>query len=962
MTEEILKKSGSSCGAKVNEVLISCIARAIGSMTGQKKIAVNLEGHGREQIHETIDIDRTVGWFTTIYPVILDCTQDIRLSLIDAKETVRSVPNGGLGYGCHLFSQEKNQSDISFNYLGELDEVGIQETYNCGDDVAKENRTNDKILVNVMTLHGKMHFVIISQDRKFTQTFVDDFADHIQKSMKETIEYCSECREVEKTASDYQLYDLSNDQFEGLKKELAGEVLKIYELTPLQEGMLFHNLSETSSTAYVLQTIYNIDAELNSERVKQALRLLSIRYEVLRTAFIYENVIEPKQVIYQVREPEFHVEDYMNLAKDEKLRVFEQLIQADVARGFNLQKDPLLRVTFVEYDINKIRLVWSMHHIIVDGWCIQVLMRRFMEYYNLLDQDGSYDEIVKSVKEEQNQQGSYSEYIYWLRKQDQQNAKEYWRQLLGDYENECELRPMSSPSECKEQMRRSSVKVNKNITAQLKKYAKEQEITISTIVETICGLVLQTSTGNKDIVFGKVVSGRNAKIQGIEDMVGLFINTIPVRVRSEKDMLIKDLMIEQQKQSNESTNYDYISLAEIQNQTVQGKDLIKVLYVFENYTSGLQEDKNETDLDTLVSVEQIREQTNYGISIAAFETEEKLEYSVMYQPNRYVEEEISLFLNRLVKVSEEIAQSFDRKVEEIDSLTKKEQDIILGKFNGTQVDYPREKTVVDLFEEQVLLTPDKIAVVYDIQSITYHKLNEKVNSLAHILRDNGVEPDDLVAIIADRSIEMVQGIYGIMKAGGAYVPIDPTYPSERIQFILEDCKAKVVLKYTKEDIALPDGLTCIDLSVPDIFEGVVGNPVHKNQADDLVYCIYTSGTTGQPKGTLIEHQGVVNLKYMFVDMLGITSEDNVLQFANYVFDASVWEMTMALLNGATLVCMPQVIAQDPQEFSRYCKENHVTIATLPPNYYIQKDVEIQLRALITAGSESSMNIMKKLLK
>ena len=715
-TEKILKQASSICGAKVNEVLLSGIARTIGQMTGQEKIAINLESHGREKLHKTIDIDRTVGWFTNIYPVILDCTQDIRHSVIGAKEAVRSVPNGGIGYGCHMTSKERNQSDISFNYLGELDEVGTQENYNCGDNFATENATDDLILINGMTSHGKMQFIIVSQDERFDQNFIDDFTNCFEKAMKEIIEYCSESSQVEKTASDYELYDISVDEFEYLQNEFEGEVNKIYELTPLQEGMLFHNVVDTSSTAYVLQTVLNIDTEMESERVKQALHLLSLRYEVLRTAIIYENVVEPKQVIYQEREPEFHVLDFSTFSVEDKKQALDDLIQEDVIRGFHLQSDSLLRVTFVKYGEKNIKLIWSMHHIIVDGWCLQALMSKFMEYYYRLDQGAFYDNIVRSIKEEVYSQGTYSDYIYWIRRQDQSTAKEYWRSLLCDYENDCELRPMATPMQCKDQMRRCSIQLNEDVTSQLKKYAKDQEITLSTIVETICGLVLQRYTGSNDVVFGKVVSGRNAEIPGIEKMVGLFINTIPVRVHVKKNMLVKDLIKEQQKQSNESTNHDYISLAEIQNQTIQGNELIKVLYVFENYSSGLQTE-NEDVLNQFISVEQTREQTNYDITISAYESDGKLEYALMYQPNRYVEEEMMLLLKRLVQVSKEIAISLDKHVEEIDSITKEEQEIILNSFDAADVDYPREKTVLALFEEQVEKNRDKTAIVFNNKKI-----------------------------------------------------------------------------------------------------------------------------------------------------------------------------------------------------------------------------------------------------
>ncbi|MBG9591086.1 hypothetical protein ABE34_01615, partial [Lysinibacillus sphaericus] len=367
--------------------------------------------------------------------------------------------------------------------------------------------------------------------------------------------------------------------------------------------------------------------------------------------------------------------------------------------------------------------------------------------------------------------------------------------LLDDYDSDCEITPMNKPKESSdEQMRRQRIAVDRKVTSTLQRIAEQNGSTINTVAEVICGIMLQVCTRNQDVVFGKVVSGRNADIKGIEDMVGLFINTIPVRVRTEDKMSIRELLKKQQEQGNESTSYDYYSLAEIQNETLQGTELIKVLYVFENYMSGLESEQQETDKNQMmVALEQAREQTNYAISIAGYEMDGALGFDIMYNPNQFSEEDIQRLLERLVKISEEIAENPDRQVAEIETVTEDEKEKILHDFNATKTEYPREKTVVELFEEQAAKTSDQIALVFEGEEVSYRELNERANVLAHKLRELGVRPDDFVAIMAERSIEMIAGIYGIIKAGAAYVPIDPTYPEERIAFMLEDCQPKAIL-------------------------------------------------------------------------------------------------------------------------------------------------------------------------
>lgn len=361
----------------------------------------------------------------------------------------------------------------------------------------------------------------------------------------------------------------------------------------------------------------------------------------------------------------------------------------------------------------------------------------------------------------------------------------------------------------------------------------------------ICGLLLQKWNGTNDVVFGKVVSGRNADIAGIENMVGLLINTIPARVKTESEMTIRELIVNQQKQGAESTEYDFYSLAEIQSLTDQMSNLIKVLYVFENYTSGVNEDVQDESQD--ISIENVREQTNYGLSIYAYEVDDELEFCIMSDSRIYNDEQVKTLLEQLVNISKEIVNNPNKKINDIEILTNKEKNLILDEFNSTNVEYPKEQTVVELFEKQVKKTPDNVAVVFEGNELSYEQLNRRANIIANKLREEGVEREDYVAIIADRSIEMIIGIYGIIKAGGTYVPIDPTYPDERIDFMLHDCQAKIVLLYGDE-LKINSTIQQIDLKDLEVWKGNEDNPAHINSPEDLLYCIYTSGTTGKPKG------------------------------------------------------------------------------------------------------------------
>ncbi|MEE1282416.1 MAG: amino acid adenylation domain-containing protein, partial [Acutalibacteraceae bacterium] len=921
ITKKLLDKSVSISNAKIDEILISGIATAMRKITGQDKLSITLEAHGREESIGLL-VDRTIGWFTCVYPVVVSSTDDIKENIIKAKENVRKAALYKLGYSYVKDELDVVESDIEFNYLGEVggSKENVTDKYSFGLSIAEENVSKVPISINGGVFNGRIVFFVSTN--KFDENFINEFSKKIEETLIDTAVYCDENIVEEKTASDYGIYDLTVNEFRNAVEKLDAPIEKMYGLTPLQEGMLFHNLEDSEATSYVLQDVFKVNIAMNSENVKKALQLLSKRYEVLRTTFIYENITNPKQAVYVERTPEFEEIE----ANENKIA---EIINSDLVRGFELDKDTMLRVKMIHIADNKNVIVWTMHHIITDGWCTNLLFGKFMEYYTKLENTSIFD-IEKEILQEKAEQGEYSEYIDWLERKNPDKAREYWSNLLSGYENDTEIKPMEKPETSDNQMNRISLKVTQGVTNKLLSFASENESTISTVLETACGIMLQKYIGGKDVVFGKVTSGRNADIKDIENIVGLFINTIPVRVNAEEDITVTQLLRNQQKQGVESTEYDYCSLAEIQSMTLQGSELIKVLYVFENYSSGLN-NKEESDNDSSddIIAEGGREQTNYSISISGHMAGDCLEIDVMYNPNEFCEKEIRLLMNRLNVICEQIAENPEQKVSNIGMITEPEKALILDDFNATEKSYPSEKTVVEMFEEQVEKTPENTAVIFEGKSITYKELNERANVIAHKLRAVGVKPDDLVAIIAERSIEMIIGIYGIIKAGGAYVPIDPTYPKERVEYITKDCSTKAVLVYSSEndiDVSeLQESVTVINLADESSYtDGNAENPERVNTPNDLIYCIYTSGTTGQPKGVMNRHTGLINRIMWMHDRYPLSETGKILQKTTYTFDVSVWEIIWWSLVGASVVMLVPGGEKDPEIISRTIIDNEIT--------------------------------------
>ena len=374
------------------------------------------------------------------------------------------------------------------------------------------------------------------------------------------------------------------------KKIVNNNIEDVYPLTPLQEGMLFHSLMDQGSTAYVIQFSYDVKIKLDVEYIEQALELLSQRFSALRTSFFYKKLDKPRQVVLKRRKPEFTAYDWSDKDRDEAFEDYSKLLNDDVARGFDLQKDTLLRASYIELRDSS-KLVLSMHHIIMDGWCTQKIFSNFWEYYSELSEGRNFDIMVELVEQERNSKLDYNEYIKWLSKQDKKAALKYWSGLLSDYDSSTDLLPIKKPEDNDEQISKVFFELNEKSTEKLRKLASKCGCTINVISETAVGLMLQQYNRTNDAVFGKVVSGRNADIADIEEMIGLFINTVPVRVKYEKDTTVSELLKKQQDQFTENSNYDFCSLADVQSLSDQGSELIKVLFVFENYNSGSESDE-----------------------------------------------------------------------------------------------------------------------------------------------------------------------------------------------------------------------------------------------------------------------------------------------------------------------------------------------------------------------------------
>ncbi|NMP12235.1 non-ribosomal peptide synthetase, partial [Paenibacillus polymyxa] len=804
-----------------------------------------------------------------------------------------------------------------------------------GEPLSDRTVLEQPLNVNGMITAGVLTLEIRYDSHVYQQQNVEKFARLLQESLQEVIKHCASQERSELTPSDVLFKGLTLEQLEQLTEQTAsvGELENVYALSPMQKGMLFHSLMEPDSGAYFQQASFDQKGSFDVAIFRKSLDLLTQRHEALRTNFHQFETghgLEPLQIVFRHKNSDLSFEDIRNMPKAEQQAYIQTFKQEDQARGFNLGTDALIRVQVLQTDEETYHLVWSFHHIVMDGWCLSLVTGEvFGTYFALLEQ--KQPELAPITP--------YGQYIEWLERQDERAAKEYWSSYLAGFEQQT-LLPGADTS-LKDQVADSSESVLSTTTSGTSKYvsekitveldptwseamyriAKQQQVTINTLMQSVWGLILQQYNNNEDVVFGSVVSGRPTAIPGVEHMIGLFINTIPVRIQSERNATFVDIMRKTQEQALASGVYDSFPLYEIQALTEQKQHLINHIMVFENYPVEEQVEQLGEVRPSAFDITNVEvvEQTNYDLDLIVM-PDETFRIMFRYNANVYDRSTIERMQGHVLHVIEQIIDNPHIRVNELALVTAEEQAQIVQVWGDTAAAYPQDQTLSSLFEQQVANTPEQVAVLCGAESLTYAELNERANRLARTLRAQGVQPDQPVGILVHRSLDMIVGIYAILKAGGAYVPIDPEYPADRIRFMLEDSGAKLVLtqSHLTEQVSLSfDGqVLVLDRQEQDdkhIYHEDGSNLEPLAGPHHVAYVIYTSGSTGKPKGVMVEHHSVLNRILWMHDRYGLSAEDTILQKTAFTFDVSVWELFWWSMVGSKVSLLPVGGEKNPED-------------------------------------------------
>jgi microcystin synthetase protein McyB len=736
------------------------------------------------------------------------------------------------------------------------------------------------------------------------------------------------------------------------KNQPAKNVESIYPLSPMQEGMLFHSLYTPDSGIYCSQTLITLEGEINLTVFRQAWEKVVERHSVLRTLFLWEKREKPLQIVRKKVDLPWDYQDWRNLSPREQQQRLDLLLQTERQQGFELKVAPLMRCLMIQLSDQTYKFLCNHHHIILDGWSMPIIYQEVLGFYEAGIQGKSYHLPLPRP---------YQDYIVWLQQQNPSVAESFWQRTLEGFMTPTPLRVdrlQLMKSEGKPTYKEYNCHLSASHSKDLQSLAQKHNLTLSTLVQAAWAILLSRYSGESEVLFGVTVSGRPHDLSGVEHRVGLFINTLPLRVSiRESDLLLSWLQELQQKQA-EIQDYAYVSLAEIQrlSDIPPGVPLFESLVVFENYPrEALSRDSRQS-----LRVKDVEnfEETNYPLTVVAIPKQELL-IQLIYDTGRFTQDTIERMAGHLQTILTGIATEPLQRVTQLPILTTEEQHQLLVEWNNTEADYPLDKSLHQLFEEQVAQNPEGIAVIFEDQKLTYQQLNNRGNQLAHCLRDKGVNPESLVGIFMERSLEMVIGLLGILKAGGAYVPLEPDYPTERLGDILSDSGVSLVLTQESLGDFLPQTgaeLLCLDRDWEKIATYSPENPFNLTTPENLAYVIYTSGSTGKPKGVLISHRGLMNLICWHQDAFEITPLDKTTQLARSAFDAAVWELWPCLTAGASLVLVKPEIMQSPPELRDWLIAQEITVSFLPTPLVekilsLEWDENIALRIILTGGDK-----------
>ncbi|MEV7189999.1 amino acid adenylation domain-containing protein [Kitasatospora sp. NPDC093102] len=927
----------------VDDGLLAGLALALARWRQMRGVAgasslVRLEGHGREEhLVPGADLSGTTGWFTAMFPVRLDLAGvDVADAFVGGpaagravkavKEQLRAVPDRGLGYGLlrHLNPDTaaalaaEREPQIGFNYLGkssgadlpaDLRGLGWAPDSAHGELIAAPNRDMPVLSAleisavalatpdgDELTAYFGFPTGVLSRDQ------VSELAGLWVQALTALARHAATPDAGGLTPSDAPLVPVRQEEIDAWEGRF-GRLAAVWPMTPAQSGILFHTrMAGASYDPYHIQLVFQLSKQVDPQRMRRAGQALLDRYASLRAAFVDRADGEVVQVVPEtVTLPWRHL-DLSAADEAERTGTFERFLVRDRAEHFDADTPPLFRLALADLGPDRAELVLTVHHMLFDGWSTPLLMRDLLLLYASAGDPAALPGT-----------GDYGDFLAWLVGQDQEEAARVWAAELEGVETPTLLAP--GPSDAEGEGRdQIDITLPPDQARELGRRAADLGITVNSLVQGAWALLLGSLTGRQDVVFGAAVSGRPPAVAEVESMVGMFLNTVPVRVTYAPGDTVAEILTRLQSRQAALAEHHHHGLAEIQT-SVGLQALFDTLVVFESYPvdrEGLSAAGAAADGIAITGFRPFAG-NNYPLCLAAA-IGSHLELVLQYTPGVVDRDTARTYAARLVRILGQLADGLDLKVAQLDILEPAERDRMLAGFDD-RPDPTAAGTLVERVEAQVARTPDALAVVADGESLTYAEVDARAERLAQELAARGVGPETVVSVVLPRTATMVVALLAVLKAGGAYLPVDPAFARSRLPHILPGARPRLLLADAQTRALVPDTdvpVLVLDEVEPGATAGSTapgtGTAVRPGTGpDNLAFIVYTSGSTGVPKGVGITHATVVNAVDTLAAHAGMTSPRRVLLAASFGFDVATFELFSALTTGGSVEIVRDVL-------------------------------------------------------
>ncbi|MET9554799.1 amino acid adenylation domain-containing protein [Streptomyces sp. NPDC006645] len=967
-TEALLTRVPAAYRAEINEVLLTALALAVTGRAreaggdGPTRALIELEGHGREQLAGDLDVSRTVGWFTSVFPVALEVgafdREEIRgggavlgAALGRVKEALRALPDHGAGHGLlrHLNPQtagvlaREAVPQLSFNYLGRFTTTEGRE----GGDWTIRAGASGLTAAPGTPLRQAVDLVAVTEDRPDGPVLVADWtwagallsesevgalAERWFEALEALVAHAGRPAAGRLTPAEFPLVTVGQEEIDAYESELAG-ITDILPLTPLQRGLLFQSEFDGRGTdAYTLQVVMDIEGPLDPAALRAAATALLDRNPALRACFRRRANGDPVQVIPAAVELPWSEVDLTHVAAADTAAEVRRRTDAEWLRRFDAAHGPLTRFTVYRTAADRHRVVWTTHHLLVDGWSLSAVLAD--ELVTLWSNGADVTPLARVAPARA--------YLEWSAAQDKDAARAAWRAELAGVDGPTRLGPAERErvSALPETL---GVELPAELTARLTPWAHERGLTMNTVVQGSWAAVLGSLTGRRDVTFGAVVSGRPAELPDVERMVGAFLHTLPVRVTLDPALSFEAALTDLQDRQLGLEAHHHLGLAEVQNSVGTG-ELFDTVVSFHNYPAGVLDRIGEHLPGLTMRHWKARVIAEYPLAVGVFPLPDgRLRVEAEYRPDIFDESQAAGFVQRFVRVLEALAATPDAPLATVDTLGDDERHTLLRVWSGAEAARTTAPALAtDALQAWAANRPGKEAVGLDSTWLTYAELNGRANRLARLLLARGVRPEQPVAVLLPRSPDLVVAALAAMKAGAVFLPVDADYPADRVGYLLADARPAALITDTataRGTAAVPGAGTPLLLDDPETVRELAAQPdtdptdADRNGAlhpENAAYMIYTSGSTGRPKGVTVAHTGLMAMVDSFTERLGLDENVRALQFASFSFDASVFGIMLALLNGGTLVIADEERRTPGQPLVDLINDARINLVALPP--------------------------------